>query len=256
VKGRADTVQVDQFLSAWSPAKGVMTGVASTDFDLAGDGVKPEQLKGSLTALGLALLAEGRLGGPVMEAIATATRTPGLREVRFRDLRLPFRVEHGRVVTDSVRFGGGAGQWQASGAIGFDGALDYAVSATLPPSVTQALAARSALAAGALTDAQGNLLLDLRVTGTAKSPRVAWDPTAMRDRIAGRVSQALQAQQQKLEGELRQAALARQQATADSARHVAQRLGQTVQDSLRRKAGDHLRGFFGGGTKDTSATKP
>jgi len=76
VKGRADTVQVDRFLSAWSPARGIVTGVASTNFDLSGDGVRPEQLQRSLTALGLALVAEGRLGGPVMEAIALATRTP------------------------------------------------------------------------------------------------------------------------------------------------------------------------------------
>ena len=87
VKGRADTVQVDRFLSAWSPARGILTGVASTNFDFSGDGVRPEQLQRSLTALGLALLAEGRLGGPVMEAIAQATRTPGLREVRFHDLQ-------------------------------------------------------------------------------------------------------------------------------------------------------------------------
>jgi hypothetical protein len=130
------------------------------------------------------------------------------------------------------------------------------VSATLPPTVTQALSARSALAAGALSDAQGNLLLDLRVTGNAKSPRVAWDPSAMKDRVMGKVSQALQAQQQKLATELQQAALARQQAAVDSARSAAARLQTAVKDSLARRASDALRNFFGGGAKDTSAAKP
>jgi hypothetical protein len=111
VKGRADRLQVDRFLSAWSPVQGLVTGAASTNFDLSGDGVRPEQLESTLTALGLALLAEGRLGGPVMEAIARATRAPALREVSFHDLKLPFRVERGRVVTDSVRFAGGSGEW-------------------------------------------------------------------------------------------------------------------------------------------------
>ena len=255
VKGRADTVQVDQFLSAWSPAKGVMTGVASTDFDLAGDGVKPEQLKGSLTALGLALLAEGRLGGPVMEAIATATRTPGLREVRFRDLRLPFRIEHGRVVTDSVRFGGGAGQWQASGAIGFDGALDYAVSATLPPEAA-GRGLQNSLAAGLLGDEQGRLLLDLHVSGNAKSPRIALDSKAMRDRLAGKVTSLLRDQRARLGATLlRSSGLAPRDSgmAGDSLRPAPKVDTKALGRELQKQGEDLFKGFFGGRKKAPAA---
>ena len=161
----------------------------------------------------------------------------------------------GRIISDPVLLRGGFGEWRIAGAVGFDGALDYAVSATLPPAVMQSLNARSALAAGALSDDKGNLLLDLRVTGTAKSPRVAWDPSAMKDRVMGRVSQALTQQQQKLEGELKQVALERQQAAADSARRAAARLEQAVKDSIRRKAGDLWRGLLGS-PNDTAAAKP
>ena len=255
VKGRADTVQVDQFLSAWSPAKGVMTGVASTSFDFSGDGVQPQQLKSSLTALGLALLAEGKLGGPVMEAIAQATRTPGLREVRFRDLKLPFRIEHGRVVTDSVRFGGGSGQWQASGAIGFDGALDYAVSATLPKEIA-GRGLQNSLAAGLLGDDQGRLLLDLRVTGSAKAPRVALDSKVMRDRLAGKASNLLRDQRARLgEALLRSSGLAaRDSGTADSAGRAAPKPDtKALGRALQRQGEDLLKGFFGGRQKAPAA---
>ena len=151
---------------------------------------------------------------------------------------------------------GNYGEWKIAGAVGFDGSLDYAVSATLPQSVAQAISARAALAAGALSDAQGNILLDLHVGGTAKSPRVTWDAAAMRDRVAGRVSQALQAQGQKLEDDLRQQAQQRQQMAADSVRRTVARYEQAAKDSLRSRAGDILKGFFGGGNKDTAATKP
>ena len=259
VKGRADTVQVDQFLSAWSPAKGIMTGVATTSFDLSGDGVKPEQLKGSLTALGLALLAEGKLGGPVMEAIAAATRTPGLREVRFRDLRLPFRVERGRVVTDSLRFGGGSGQWQAAGSVGFDGTLDYAVSATLPPEVAGRGGAQGALAAGLLGDDQGRLLLDLRVTGSAKSPRVALDSKVMRDRLAGRATSLLRDQRARL-GEmlLRSSAPAARDSglAGDSLRPASPPDTKALGRELQKQGEDLFKGFFGGKKRPAPAASP
>ena len=246
VKGRADTVQVDRFLSAWSPARGIVTGVASTNFDFSGDGVRPEQLRNSLTALGLALLAEGKLGGPVMEAIATATHAPGLREVRFRDLRLPFRVERGHVVTDSVRFGGGSGEWLVSGLVGFDGALDYAVSATLPPEAAGRGGLQSALAAGLLSDARGRLLLDLRVTGSAKAPRVALNTQVMRDRLAGKATNLLREQRARLgETLLRSSGLApRDSGAADSARPRqvdAKALGR----ELQKQGEDLFKGFFG-----------
>ena len=259
VKGRADTIQVDRFLSAWSPARGIVTGVASTNFDFSGDGVRPEQLRTSLTALGLALLAEGRLGGPVMEAIARAARTPALREVRFRDLKLPFRVERGRVVTDSVRFGGGSGEWLVSGLVGFDGALDYAVSATLPPEVLGRGGVQGALAAGLLSDDRGRLLLDLRVTGNAKAPRVALDSQVMRDRLAGKVSNLLRDQRARLsETLLRSSGLApRDSGGADSSGRPARQLDtKALGRELQKQGEDLFRGFFGGKKKPAPAAAP
>jgi hypothetical protein len=258
VKGRADTIQVDRFLSAWSPARGIVTGVASTNFDLSGDGVRPEQLQRSLTALGLALVAEGRLGGPVMEAIAQATRTPALREVRFRELKLPFRVERGRVLTDSVRFGGGSGEWLISGLVGFDGALDYAVSATLPPEVMGRGGVQGALAAGLLGDERGRLLLDLRVTGNAKAPRVALNSQVMRDRLAGKASNLLREQRTRLrETLLRSSGLApRDSGAADSAGARSQRIDtKALGKELQKQGEDLFRGFFGGKKKTAPAAE-
>ena len=256
LKARVDSLSANDVVSTWTPARDFIQGSLNTTLDFAIDGASPERMKQTLTAVGLAQVLRGQIGpGPVLAEIAKVAHVPGIERLKFDQAQLPFRVERGRIVSDPVVLRGGYGEWKIAGSVGFDGALDYAVSATLPPSVTESLRARSALAAGALADANGNLLLDLRVSGTAKAPRVAWDPSAMRDRVAGRVSQALQEQRAKLENEMKATALAREQVAADSARKVAERFRQAVRDSVRRRAGDVLKGFFGGGSKDTTGGK-
>ncbi len=252
VKTQLDSLDADALLSAWTPVKGLLRGSLATTLDLSGAGLTPDDLKRTITAVGLALVTNGTLGpGPALEAVARYTRVPALKQLRFRDGRLPFRIERGRVVTDPVVLDGPHGEWRLTGSIGFDGALDYAVSATLPQEVVQHLGATSALAAGALSDPQGRILLDLRVTGTATAPQVAWDGGAMRDRLAGKASQALEAQRAKLESEARAVAEARLFAAQDSVRAAVERARRAAADSLKRRAGDALKGFFGG-SRDTT----
>jgi uncharacterized protein involved in outer membrane biogenesis len=245
VKAAVDSVSADALLSAWTPAKGLLRGVMSTDLALAGDGTRPEQLRRSLTAVGLASLLNGQIGpGPVLEAVAAATGVPGLKEARFKDLKLPFQVERGRVTTREVDLRTSAGDWKVSGAIGFDGALDYAMSITVPPDQVERLGARAALAAGALSDAQGRMLIDLRVGGTAASPKVSLDTGAMKARLAGRASDALAQQKARLETDLREAARRRLSAApGDSSGKVLAGPTPSV-DSLKSIGRDLLRGFF------------
>jgi AsmA-like protein len=252
VKTQVDSLSADAVLSAWTPVKKLLNGSLSTTLDLSGAGMTPADLKQTITAVGLALVANGTLGpGPALETVARYTRIPALKQFRFKDGRVPFRIERGRVVTDPVVFDGPNGEWRLIGSVGFDGSLDYAVSATLPQEVVQRLGATSALAAGALSDPQGRMFIDLRLTGTATAPQVAWDGGAMRDRLAGKVSQALEAQRAKLESEARAAAEARLFAAQDSARAVVERARRAAADSLKRRAGDALKGFFGG-SRDTT----
>src|SRR5262249_3318243 len=158
---KVDSLSADAIVSTWTPAKNFLSGSLNTALDFSVEGATPEEMKRSLTAIGLAEVLRGQIGpGPVLAAIARVVKVPGLERLRFDEAKLPFHIERGRIVSDPVVLHGGFGEWHIAGAVGFDGALDYAVSATLPPTVTQALNARSALAAGALSDAQGNLLLD------------------------------------------------------------------------------------------------
>jgi hypothetical protein len=245
VKTQVDSLEADDLLSAWTPVKGLLHGSLGTTLNLSGEGATPADLQRTLTAVGLALVADGTLGpGPALEAVARYTKIPALKQVHFKDARLPFRVESGRVVTDPVTLKGPSGDWRLIGSVGFDGTLDYAVSGTLPPDVVERLAAKSALAAGALADPDGRILLDLRVSGKAIAPQVSWDGTAMRDRLAGKASQALEAQRARLEAEAQAAAQKQLAAAEDSARKVVERSQRAATDSLKRRAGDLLKGFF------------
>lgn len=268
IKTQVESVQADELLAVWTPIKGLLRGTLSSDFDFSGQGQSPEDFKRSLTLVGLAAFVEGQLGpGPALEAVAEHVRIPSLKELKFKDLKLPLRIERGRVITDPVQISGPSGDWRLIGSVGFDGALDYAVSVTLPPAAVAALRAQSALAAGALQDDQGRLLLDLRVTGSAQKPRVAWDTGAMRDRLAGRASQAIEEQRAKLADEGRRL---EQEARAAATRALTDRLGlsgdsargnaganlKSTADSLKKSAGDVLRGFFGSRGKPPATPAP
>lgn len=256
VKGTADKVQADQFLSAWTPVRGLLTGVVTSNFDVSGNGTTPVDARRTLSAIGLASFLDGQLNGPVLSAIAQATRTPALANVSLRDLKLPFRVVRGQVLLDSLHLSGAAGDWRGSGLVGFDGALDWALAITLPKEVAQRVSLAPALAAGALTDAQGRVIMDLHVTGNARRPSVAWNTQSMRERVTGRVSSALVEQKQKLKEDLlRQAGLARRDSaaafSADSLRRISTRsVGQAVQQRGR----ELLQGFFGRGKKPPDTT--
>src|SRR5262249_38168215 len=141
--------------------------------------------------------------------------------------------QNGRVITDDVVMNGPQGDWRMAGSLGLDGALDYAVSATLPPQVTARLPKQAALAAGALGDAQGRVLLDLTVGGNVKSPRLAWKP-----------NQALAGQRLKVEQQTQALQESLQRALQDSLRAVAARSQKSTQDSLKKLGRDWLRGFL------------
>ena len=255
LRARADSIEANDFLSAWTPAAGVLNGTVNAEFDLSGSGSQPKQMLENLTAIGLAAVREGHLRGPTLDAIAKATGVDAYRDLRFNDLHLPFRVERGRVVTDPVQLAGPYGDWRLVGAIGFDGTLDYAVSITLPREVTARLGSPAALAAVGLTDARGRTLLDLNVTGRARSPRVALNTNAMRDRLAGRANAAAAEQREKLAREALEGVLGKK-FKPDSTGKQPSLDSPEVQQEIRKKAGALLEGLFGKKKPQPQAAPP
>ncbi len=243
IKARADSVKANEFLSAWTSAGNVLTGSMSGDFDLSSAGGEPRQVLQNLTAVGLAAVREGQLRGPALDAIAKLTGHDEFKDLHFKDLHLPFRIERGRMITDPVQMATPYGDWRLIGAVGFDGALDYAVSATLPREATAKLGTRALEAAG-LTDAQGRTLIDLDVSGSARAPRVALNTRAMRARLAGRADAAVAEQREKLAREALERALGTK-LTPDSTGKPPALSSPQTQEEIRKKANDFLQNLFG-----------
>src|SRR5262249_48220493 len=59
VKAVVDSVKADALLSAWTPAKNLLAGTLNTRLDFSGAGQTPNDLKQSLTLVGLAALTNG-----------------------------------------------------------------------------------------------------------------------------------------------------------------------------------------------------
>jgi hypothetical protein len=253
LSAKVNNVKANDILSVWTPAKDLLSGTMNSNIELSGEGMTAADLARSLTAVGLAAIANGTLGpGPVLEKVAAFTSIPQFKQLRVRDGSFPFAVENGRVSFREVRFEGPTGEWRVAGSVGFDGTLDYAVSASLPAEIANQLGTAGAIAAGALKDPNGQLLLDLRVSGPAKSPKITWDKSAMLDRLMGKHSQALREKGEKLGIEALQALGERGGAAPDSSLEDYQARLKAVADSLKKlKAKDVLKNLFGGGKKDT-----
>ena len=253
LSAKIDSTRAEALLSTWTGAGKQLHGALAGTLDLSTDGISVDDVRRTLSAKGLASVANGGLGpSHLFEAVAAFTKIPAYKEVRFRDFTTPFRVEGGRVATGPAKLSGPYGDWTLAGTTGFDGSLDYAVSVTVPPELVSQLGAAGALTAGALSDDQGRMLLDLRVTGSARSPRVAWDANATRQRLLGKKPLAI------LEPVLGEKArqldslASRRNAVEDSLRQAAARAQRAVKDSLERAARNAFKNLFGGGTRDST----
>lgn len=249
VDARADSLDADAFLSAWTPLRGLVRGRLGTEVELSGSGATPRAVLPTLTAVGLASLAQGTLGpGPVFDAIARTTGIPALREPKLATGSFPFAIEDGRFRMSQVAWGGETGEWTLGGTLGFDGQLDLGVGIALPAETAARLGAAGQVASQALRDDKGNVFMDLRVSGTGRSPLVSWDAAAARARLESRARAALQETRAEAEEKALEALRSSLGSPADSADTLSLAgRGQALLDSLKQKApGDILKGLLGG----------
>jgi hypothetical protein len=150
----------------------------------------------SLAATGIALSSRGSvnfekyLGG--LASIQNFDVSP-LMKFDFNEWTGNFRVRDGRFITDDWTIASSAGAWAIKGSFGLDGSLDYMVHAVIPPAVQGRMknidAYKSAL--DLMRDSSGNLVLDIRVTGTSKHPSAMLDLSKAKSKAQDRVIEGL-----------------------------------------------------------------
>ena len=170
---------------------------------------------------------------------------PSLKEVRFRDLKMPFRVERGRFITDPVTLEGKTGKWQLVGGVGLDGRLDYAVSVTLPPDVVAKLDGGAAFASRAPRGCSGQRARGLQgerpgqgAACPARQPGDARPPGGQALPGAGRAAHQARG------GRQAPRCSRSSRPPTDSARRALVQNQKAIADSLKRRAKDLFMGFL------------
>ena len=154
---------------------------------VSGQGLDPLQY---LTASGDAISNDGAIDlSPFLSSISSLgiVDLSGMQKLDFSQWTGNYSIKDGRPATDDWKIMSSGGDFAISGSFGFDGSLDYRAHIVIPPQAQQKMKdlAKFGDMVDLFRDGKGNLVLDLDVGGTAKSPKVALDQTSAKDK-AGR----------------------------------------------------------------------
>jgi hypothetical protein len=194
VESSARGVEANDFLSALTPAKGVLFGKLDLSSTFSGQGSVPQDVLRSFSGEGELHTRAGRLAKT--PAVAAVWQTLQLGEediIAFRDLVTSFRVADGRVETENLVISGGNAEWKISGFTSFDAKLRYAVQVTLNDELSRLYRKRIGQdLALVFANTEGRLVLDLTIEGEAKSPKVIVDTEKLVERARSNLKQNLE----------------------------------------------------------------
>lgn len=194
IDSAAKGLQANDLVSALTPADGVLHGTLDLQSHFTGRGIDPAAIAQSLVAEGSLDAKGGRLShGPHTQALWNALKLDEKKAIDFRELVAPFSIRGGKLNTENLRIESSDAVWQANGAIGFDGMLDYAVQVELG----DALAAEFRRRAGGdlaklLAGDSGRITLDLHLSGPATGPQVSLDTSQLAERVRKNAANQLQ----------------------------------------------------------------
>jgi uncharacterized protein involved in outer membrane biogenesis len=192
IESRAAGIEANDLLSALTPARGVLHGKLDLVSTFRGEGLDPRTIAESLVANGTLNASEGRLArAGHTQAIWKALQLGEKEAIDFRKLTAPFSIRGGKLITENLEVGSPEANWRASGALGFDGNLDYRVQVELG----DALAAEFRRRAGGelanlLAGSSGRITLDLKIDGPARSPSVSLDTSGLVRRLTENAADA------------------------------------------------------------------
>lgn len=156
--------------------RGSFTFQSSGELTLA-PGVDPLS---TMRAGGSALSRMGRVNFSNLISSAEGLGAPELARLgdfSFREWSGSFLVRDGRFITDDWKIRSGRGDWVLRGSFGFDGTLDYLARLVIPREAQKEM--KDLDRYGGLLeffrDARGDLVLDFKIGGTGKAPRVSLD---------------------------------------------------------------------------------
>jgi hypothetical protein len=184
----AEGVEAGQALAHFNALGGLIEGkfsVSSNAALVSGSGVN---ILKTLSAAGAALSSKGTVS--FAKFVEPLTNIQGFdvtpfKKFDFNDWRGSFVVKDGRFISDNWKIKSSRGDWSIKGSFGFDGTLDYAVHVVIPPDVQNMMKGidRYKSAFDLMRDKSGNLVLDIKLAGTANRPSASLDLTQAKGKV-------------------------------------------------------------------------
>jgi uncharacterized protein involved in outer membrane biogenesis len=193
IEANATELPANDFLSTLTPAKNLLSGTLDLSARFDGKGGDPELVVESLTGDGRVDARGGKLQRtPAVGAVWNALNLDEQEAIDFRDLSTAFTIRDGRLITDDLRLSGGNADWNVSGFTDFEGNVDYAVQVELNEALSDHYRKRVGRdLAALLANTTGRLVIDLKVEGPSKKPRVKVDTAKLMDRARRNAMDAL-----------------------------------------------------------------
>ena len=183
-------LDANEFLTENLSLKNMIYGKLSSDLELQGSGTEYDQITRNLIGSGKVDIAKGRITSFNMsEQVATLGKLAGMNlgqsGTDFEDLASDFVIREGRIFTSNMRVKMTTMRLQGNGSFGFDKTTDCRILAEIvsePGRKGSDSNQLANLASGVLfKNAQGNIVLPLRMTGLITSPKFSLDPQAAND---------------------------------------------------------------------------
>jgi hypothetical protein len=167
---------VQEVVSGLLPVKLGLTGLVSGVVDLSGPGLPGPAVSDSLRGNLSGTVEQGALQqGPALQSLRNSLGLEAAPEISFKTLTHSLRIAGGRMILDKVRGETGGDVFEMAGSFGFDQSLDVGLRLRLAPGRIKAGSALAELARYA-RDADGRIPVDVKITGSARSPRVSIQP--------------------------------------------------------------------------------
>ncbi|MCL1937495.1 MAG: AsmA family protein [Candidatus Azobacteroides sp.] len=154
-----------------------MVGNYSTQFKMnssLGDNFMP--LLNSLTASGLLQSNNVEISGvSALDGLASALKNESLKDLKVKDLKLPFAINDGRVNTKPFDLNFGSGSMNLSGSTGLDQTIDYTAKVKLSDKLTN------------------NYLqnVNVKIGGTFTNPKFSIDTKDVADQLLGKLASSV-----------------------------------------------------------------
>ncbi|MEZ5065353.1 MAG: AsmA-like C-terminal region-containing protein [bacterium] len=235
IESQATGLDANGMLSAMTPAKNLLHGSLDLSSSFSGRGATPEEVLAALTGQGNVKATSGRI--EATPAVQRAWQALGLSEretIPFRDLVAPFSFREGRLVTDNLVVRAPDANWSVNGSVGVNGDLDYRATTELSEQLSDEMRRKAGRdLANLLAGSSGRLIVDLRIHGDAKAPKVDLDRTKLAQRIAENAKQNVQKELEKGKDKLIQQLFGSDSAAADTTK--APKLDDALKGLLKRK---------------------